>query len=139
MTIVGFNFTKISIEKLSAVKGKINISNNVSISSIEKTQLTLGTDKQDALRFNFEFTSDYNPKVGKTELNGEVLYLTEQKQMDDMLKQWKETKEIQKDVMTDVLNQVLTKCNIQALILSKDINLPPPIPLPKVKENMQKE
>ena len=32
-----------------------------------------------------------------------------------------------------LLNSILNKCNVQALILSQDINLPPPIPLPKVQ------
>jgi hypothetical protein len=35
--------------------------------------------------------------------------------------------------MSAILNTVLTKCNIEALILSQEVNLPSPIPLPKVK------
>jgi len=35
--------------------------------------------------------------------------------------------------MSEILNIILTRCNIQALILARDINLPSPIPLPKVK------
>ena len=41
-------------------------------------------------------------------------------------------KKIAKDIMSRVLNAVLAKCNIEALILSQEVNLPPPIPLPKV-------
>ena len=37
--------------------------------------------------------------------------------------------------MTTLLNALLAKCNVQALILSQDVNLPPPIPLPKVQLN----
>jgi hypothetical protein len=36
--------------------------------------------------------------------------------------------------MENILNSILTKCNIQALILSQDVNLPSPIPLPKVRQ-----
>jgi len=46
---------------------------------------------------------------------------------------WKDQKKVHKDVMTETLNVILDRCNIQALILARDINLPSPIPLPKVK------
>ena len=137
MAIVGFNFTKVSIERFSPVKGKINISNNISIVSVEKTDLTLGSDKQNALKFGFEFTSDYQPKVGLIDLRGEVLYLHDEKKIGEIITQWKKDKKISKEVMADLLNHTLIKCNIQALILSKEINLPPPIPLPKVKVDNQ--
>jgi hypothetical protein len=35
--------------------------------------------------------------------------------------------------MVPVLNSILAKCNIQAIILTREVNLPPPIPLPKVQ------
>ena len=38
-----------------------------------------------------------------------------------------------KEVMEQVINTALNKSNVEALILSRDINLPPPIPLPKIK------
>ena len=44
------------------------------------------------------------------------------------------SKKVPKDVMTAILNTVLTKCNIEALILSQKVNLPAPIPLPAVKQ-----
>jgi hypothetical protein len=134
MTIVGFNFTKISIEKTAPVKGKVNISNNVAITSVEKTELALGKDKQNALKFMFEFTSTYDPKIAMIELKGEVLYLADSGTVKDVLDKWKKEKQLPKEIMTELLNNVLIKCNIQALILSKDMNVPPPIPMPKVKE-----
>ena len=135
MGIVGFNFSKMNIEKLSPVKGKISISNNVSITSVEKTNLELGQSKEDALKFTFEFTSQYDPKVGIINLMGDVIFMEDDKKIADIEAQWKKDKKIPKEIMTNVLNHVLNKCNIQALILSKDLNLPPPIPLPKVTEN----
>jgi len=135
MTIVGFNFTKVSIERFSAVKGKISISNNVSIVSVEKTDLPLGSGADEALRFGFEFTSQYSPKVGLIDLRGEVIFMGEKKEIAGIMAEWKKDKKVPKDIMTSVLNNVLNKCNIEALILSREINLPPPIPLPKVKES----
>ena len=42
-------------------------------------------------------------------------------------------KKIPKEVMTPVLNNILAKSNVEALVLSRELNLPPPIPLPKVE------
>ena len=39
--------------------------------------------------------------------------------------------------MSKVLNFVLAKCNIKALALSQDVNLPPQIPLPKLTAKKQ--
>ena len=137
MVIVGLNFKKIELERKDIVKGNIKINNNVSIKSVEEKDLALGKAKQSGLNFIFEFVSKYEPDVGEIKLIGDVLFLDEPKRIKELSAQWKKDKKIDKDVMADVLNNVLNKCNIQALILSQDINLPPPIPLPKVqtKEN----
>ncbi len=139
MTIVGFNFTKINAEKSGLPKGKINIKNNVGIKNVEEADLSLGKSKQTGLRFVFEFTSSYEPKIGEITLTGEVLYLADEKTVKEILKEWKKDKKVQKDITAAVLNTVLQKSNIQALMLAQDINLPPPIPLPKVSVANTKE
>lgn len=131
MTVIGFNFTKMLIEKKGPVKGKVSINNNVGIKDLEETKLNINTNKK-ALKLNFEFTSAYEPNIGKILLTGEVIYLIDKDKAADIVKNWKKNKKIEKDMMTQILNNVLNKCNVQALILSKDMNLPPPIPLPKV-------
>ena len=45
---------------------------------MEEADLSLGKSKQSGLRFVFEFTSIYDPKVGEITLNGEVLYLEDE-------------------------------------------------------------
>ena len=131
--IVGFGFTKLSAEKKEAAKGKIDINNNVTIKNVEESDLALGKDKQNVLRFIFEFTSKYEPNVGTILFEGELLYLEEPKKAKEILSGWKKDKKIPKEMMAGLLNTILTKCNVQALILSQEINLPPPIPMPKVQ------
>ncbi len=123
-----------NVEKFSQVKGKINISNNVAIVSVEKTDLELGSNKQKALKFCFEFTSQYNPKLGLIKLEGDVIFMEDLKKIEELEAQWKKEKKVPKIIMTQILNSVLNKCNIQALILSKEVNLPPPIMLPKLTD-----
>lgn len=136
MTIIGFDFTKLNIERKKIIKGKINISNNVSVDEIEEVNLQLGEDKT-ALKFFFNFTTKYEPEIGEILIEGELVYLVSANEAKELMSQWKKEKRIPKEVMTPILNYVLTKSNIEALILSKEMNLPSPIPLPKVTDQLK--
>jgi|TARA_Y100000310_G_scaffold340439_1_gene436231 hypothetical protein len=130
--IVGFNFNKISAEKNESVKGKIDVNNNVSIKEVQEASFSLGKKDQNGVRFVFEFTSKYEPEVGLIKFEGDVLYVDNEKAIKEIVDSWKKDKKLKKEIMGGILNTVLTKSNVQALILSQQINLPPPIPMPKV-------
>lgn len=132
MTIVGFNFNKIDVKKETATSGKISVSNNVSIKEIEEATFPLGKEKQMALKFIFEFSSKYEPKIGNILLGGDLLFIEETDKVKKILEEWKRDKKISTDIMKGILNTILARSNILALILSQEVNLPPPIPLPKV-------
>ena len=131
--IVGFGFTKLSAEKHEAAKGKIDINNNVSIKDVKEDNFTFGKNEQNVIKFIFEFTSKYEPAIGTILFEGELLYMEDPKKAKEILSSWKKDKKIPKDIMAGLLNTILTKCNVQALILSQEVNLPPPIPMPKVQ------
>ena len=133
MAIIGFDLNKIMVERTGNVRGEIKINNNVSIKEIDKIDVPIKREDQEGLRFGFEFTSNYEPKLGSVLIKGNVIVVEDKKKAEDILKQWKKDKKAESDIMTAVLNTVLEKCNIEALILSRDVNLPPSIPLPKVK------
>ena len=135
MTVISFNFTKISAERIKGIKGKLNISNNVSINDVKSFDLELGKNKEKALRFSFKFESKYDPKIGNIELLGEIVYMGKETDIKEAEKQWKKEKKIPKEIVEEIMSNVLSKCNIEALIMSREIGLPPPIPLPKVKSN----
>lgn len=133
MPIIGFNFTKINVERKEGAAGKVSIKNNVTVKGVEETNLALGKEKQNALKILFEFTSKYEPKIGNILIEGDLMFMGETKKVKEIMDNWSKNKKIPKDVMGNILNTILTRCNIQALILSQDVNLPPPIPLPKVQ------
>ena len=56
MTVVAFNFTKILAEKNKAVKGKIDIKNNVKILKVEESKLSVDS-KRTTLKFGFKYLS----------------------------------------------------------------------------------
>lgn len=132
MTIIGMQFTKLAVEKMNPITGKVSISNNVLVQDVEKATITIGKNKQDVLRFTYEFKANYEPKIGLITLVGNLTYLEKTEKIDELIKGWKKDKKLPKEILTPVLNSIYTKCNIQALVMSREINLPPPIQLPKV-------
>ncbi len=132
MAIVGFEFTKINVQKQEQATGKINISNNVGIVDIKKSDLQLGKTKQSGIKFIFEYKSLYEPKFASIELGGLIMYLTDEASAKEIIDGWQKEKKIKKDIAEKIINSILTKCNIQSIILSNTVNLPPPVPMPKV-------
>ena len=138
MSIVGFTFHKIVAEKNTKAKAftKLDVNNNVAITDIEQVDdFPLGKSKQEALKFLFEYTTRYVPDIGEMFMTGEIIYLGDPKRNEEILKRWKKDKKLVTEVSNDIINNILMRCNIESLILSRDINLPPPIPLPRVRES----
>ena len=133
MPVVGLQFNKITVEKFGPVKGKVSVNNNVVLKEVEKTDMTIGVSKQGALKFHFEFTSNYEPKIANITIIGFLTFLEKPETAKSIADSWKKDKKIPKDVMSSVLNTVLSRCNIEAMLLSREVNLPPPIPLPKIQ------
>lgn len=133
MSVVGLTFNKVVVEKHGPAKGKIQVNNNVILKDVEKSDLGVAGAKQAALKFHFEFTAKYEPKLADMLLTGSLTYMEKPEVVAQILEQWKKEKKVPKDVMSAVLNTVFTRCNIEALILSREVSLPPPIPLPKIQ------
>jgi len=138
MTIIGFNFNKIDVERKKALEGKVSVNNNVSIKNVEESDLELGKEKQKALKFTFEFKSEYTPDMGGIILTGDLLFVEETKKITEILSGWRKDKKIAPDIMSNILNTILTRGNVLSLTLSQNVNLPPPFPLPRVNVKGQK-
>ena len=125
------------MERGKKFSGNLSIKNNIAIKDIAEKDFNVGSNKQKGLVFNVEFTASYEPDAATINLLGEVLYLTEPKKIKPIVSSWTKDKKVEPELMQQVLNTALNKCNIKALILSQDLNLPPPIPLPRV--NIEKK
>lgn len=132
MTVIGFNFRKITAEKGPNASGKIDIANNVALKDVEETSIPVGTKKQKALKFTYEFSTNYEPKAGAIKIEGEVLFLAPEETVEKTLKDWKKTKKLDSEMLTPILNTILARCSIKGLLMSQDLNLPSPMQLPRV-------
>ncbi len=128
MPIVGFEFEKIIVERKGPIEGQVKLKNNVSIKTVEKEKTPIG----DLIKFKFEFNTSYEPKIGEIVLGGSVAYKDEDAKLIKIMDEWKKTKKIPDQLMVNLINTILMKCNIRALGLSQEINLPPHLNLPKV-------
>ena len=129
--IIGFHFTKMLVERQGAPKGKVSISNGIDITNVTEHPYTLREDKK-AINFHFAFNVQYKTDVGNIALDGDVLCLVDKARSKQVLNLWKTKKKIPSEESMLVINTVLGKCNIKALELSQELNLPPHVPLPKV-------
>lgn len=132
MTIIGIQFDKILLEKFGPAKGKVSVNNNVVVKEVSNVEITFGNSKQDVLKFDFEFKATYDPKIAELTFTGSLTYFDKKEKVAELAASWKKDKKISKEVMSPILNSILSKCNIEALVLSREVNLPPPIPMPKV-------
>ena len=131
MPILGINFTKIEAERKSPVKGKININNNIAINDIKKAEMKL--PGQEALKIEFQFTAKYEPNIGQITINGETIIVDNKKKVEEILEQWKKDKKLPDDILAQIMNSLLTKCNVEALLVGREVGLPPTLNMPKVK------
>ena len=132
MAFIGFEFNKINVDKKDGVSGKITVNHNVTITDVSKADLKIANHAENAIKFTFEYTSKYGD-LGGILLGGKVMYLSNPDEITSLLEDWKNDKKVKKELMAPLLNKILSKSNIQAIILSDSVGLPPPVELPRVK------
>lgn len=129
---MGFNFTKIIAERKSFTRGKIEVKSNISIQDVKEEKLPL-PKKEIGLRFEFSFTLTYEPKIGEISFSGNILYVDTEDKTKQILKGWKKNKKIPPEINTPLINTILHRCNLKALELSQEVNLPPQIQMPRLR------
>lgn len=140
MAIVGFSFIKFDAQRKSAKSaGNIEINHNISIKNVEKTTLNVSSSKTDVLRVEFAFDVLYSLGLGKIEIVGDVIYSDTKEIIVETFKNWEADKKLSSVVNEQVFKFVYNKAIIKALELSDSLNLPSPIPMPKVNFSGKKD
>lgn len=124
----------ISADKIKMGPRKSNI-NVVDVREINKGQKS---DKT-GLVFDYEFTMNYplsEPKgkeLGSIKVAGEIFLVDKESVTKPILDEWKKEKKITQKVLANLLNVALTEANIEAIYQAHKVNLPTPIPMPRLK------
>ena len=130
MTVIGFNFSKISAVRNKAPKGKINVNRSCKPTSVEEATIGGG---QKALRYAFTFSVDYQPDVGSMEFEGTMVELVDEEEHKKVLASWDDNEQLPPKSLERVMNQLLDRCHVEAILMSKELGIPPPIKLPSVQ------
>jgi len=130
--IINYRLEKISIQKTNKPTGPVEAKNNLKIVNIKEESMASLT-KEKALAFKFEFNINYEPKIALIEIIGDVIFMQNTKTIKEILDHWKKTKKIDPKIATPIFNFILEKCNIKALGLEEDVELPFHIPIPRLK------
>jgi hypothetical protein len=138
MTIVKINVHKLNAERhLGGKGGQVKINNNVAITNVE--DMAFNVEGKKGLKFTFTFNCNYEPDLGKIEVEGQVMYVEDEKTIADIKAAWSKDKRVPVNIMELIVNAALHKGNIQAIKISEEVNLPSPLPLPKVKPQQPAE
>jgi hypothetical protein len=131
MSMLGINFSKIVAERKAPVRGQISIKNNIAIKDTKKQDLKI-QDKE-SVKVEFEFTAKYEPGIGEIIIKGDTVIVDTPEKIKEVLDQWKKDKKLPEDLLAQVMNGLLSKCNIEALVVGREVGLPPTLNMPKVK------
>lgn len=134
MSIIGLNLNNISAEKKNKITGNLKINNNLRIINVEKEKQTFSSSDE-VLNLSFKFDVAYDPEIGKLSMDGSLLYMEEPNKAQKIIEQWEKEKKLPDDISSTIFNAILSKCNIKALMIAHEVNLPPHFRLPYLKTN----
>ena len=132
MKIIGFNFSKIAIEKKGNFIKAPEVKTSMDISNIKEVQSELFKSKETALEIKFVYGIKYSPEIAELNFEGNLMLLVDSKEAKEIIKKWK-AKDIPEDLKLIVFNTILRKSNIKALQLEDELNLPIHFQLPSLK------
>lgn len=101
----------------------IQINTNINVVGMEK--------KQDgSLEVPFVLSIVYNPSIAQMSLKGNAFVMGEKEEVDKVLKDYEQKKPPAQIIIQSISNVVF----IESVLISRSLNIPPPIPLPQIPE-----
>ena len=134
MKVIGFNFTRLSAERLKDSVDEIKINTELDFPEIKETKSPFLKIKEELLEAKFEYKVNYEPGLAKVVIQGKVLFSVDEKTANEVLKQWKK-KNLPEDFRILLVNVVMRKSALKALTLCDELNLPVHVPLPTLRKN----
>ena len=136
MKLVGFNFTKISVERLKGKLENVKVKTNIDVPEITSVKSDVIKTEEDLLGAHFTFVLEYSPDVAKIEFSGNMVVAVDSATAKEVLKNWKE-KQTPEDFRLALFNIILKKSTLRALQLEEEINLPLHVQLPSLQKQKQ--
>lgn len=102
---------------------------------VSKSTLTHLIRTENGLSIGFVFISNYEPNVGFVRIEGEINLTTSPEEANRAIKEWgaSENKRLPQEIAETVHNSIISNCIIETAVISREISLPPPFPIPHVQ------
>ena len=126
MIRVNVAIANISAERFWDIKKPIppiQIATNINMVSMEKK-----TDEM--AEVPFVLTINYNPSIAQISLKGTAYVNGDKGEIDKMVKEYEAKKPPPQIIVQSISNVVF----IESVLISRTLNIPPPIPLPQITE-----
>ena len=101
----------------------IQISTNINVVGMEKKQ-------DESLEVPFVLSIIYNPSIAQLSLKGNAYVVGEKDEVEKVLKDYEQKKPPAPIIVQSISNVVF----IESVLISRSLNIPPPIPLPQIPE-----
>jgi hypothetical protein len=137
MKVVGFNFDKISVEKLKERTDKLKVTTQIDVSEIKQLKPGFLKTKEDLLKVKFYYGVKYEPGFALVDLKGTVILSLSEKRSKEVLKEWKK-KKMPEDFRLVLFNLILKKAALKSLHLEDELNLPLHLPMPTLRPSKEK-
>jgi hypothetical protein len=127
MQIREVKYKNIEARRFSLAKNiPVDVNNNSTVISI--------SEKEENLNVNFVFTSNYEPNIGVIRIEGNLTVEDLKENIKKTVEEWEKSgnKNLPPEIAERVHNAILANCIIEATILSREVQLPAPIPTPRV-------
>ena len=136
MRIIGFNLTKILAERQEEDGQGIRVDQNIDIKDIKEEKIPITNNK--ALKIKFTLTVTYSKDFGKIELEGSIMTLPDTEEFKSIMDSWKD-KKIPENMRLGIFNFIMVKCNVKALYLEDEMNMPLHVPMPRLTKEVSKK
>jgi hypothetical protein len=125
MIRVNVSITNISAERFLDIRKpipQIQINTNLNLVGMERAT--------DSLEVPFVLTINYNPSVAQLSLKGKAYVAGDKGELEKVYKDYEEKKPPPQVVVQSISNVVF----VESVVISRALNIPPPIPLPQIPE-----
>lgn len=133
MNLLGFNFTKINIEKNLDKVNDIKINTNVEIIDILEAKTDIFKSEDSIIAVKFEYNINYTPDFAKINFEGNLVLSMPKNEVKEIIDKWKD-KKLTENIKLTTFNIILNKCNVKAFELEDEMGLPLHMQLFKLKK-----
>jgi hypothetical protein len=138
MRLIGFNLTKLNLEKKSDNFKGMKINSGINIIEVKEVNSTLFNAQESILMLKFNQYFNYDKDIANLSFYGNLIISTDQKQAKEVLNKW-EDKKLPEEFRLAVFNLIFKKITLKALQFEEELNLPPHIPFPTFKQDDKKK